>query len=67
MREYQIYNGEETKPAKGCSCFHGEIWYEWPWCGKTFEFFDTQFERGFEKIDGKLYRHKNCGKLVTVI
>ena len=64
---FMKYKEEQTKPARFGAGFHGECWYKCPWCNKAFEFYDTQFERGFQKIDDKLYRHNECGKLVTVI
>lgn len=67
IHDYMVYNGEVTKPASSGACFHGECWYICPWCNKAFEFWDTQFERGFTKVEDKLYRHNDCGKLVTVI
>ena len=67
IRDYMTYNGEKTKPAINGECFHGESWYTCPWCNQAFEFWDTQFEEGFIKIENGIYRHKNCGKLITVI
>ena len=66
IKPYQKYNREDTKPAEGVSHFHGESWYRCPWCNKTFEFFDTQFQRGFQMVDDGLYRHDECGKLLTL-
>ena len=44
------------------ACFHGECWYRCPDCNEAFEFYDTEFERGFTAIDKKnrVYKHK-CG------
>lgn len=63
---YKEYKEEQAKPALAGACFHGECWYKCPWCNKPFEFWDTQYERGFTKVKDKTYRHKQCGGLVTI-
>ena len=55
------------RPWSG-ACFHGECWYRCPKCNATFEYWDTQFERGFKHIRGKIYQHTldNCGQLLNM-
>lgn len=67
VHDYMYYEGEETRPAEPGECFHGECWHVCPWCKAPFEFWSAYFESGFHKIDEGLYRHDNCGRLVTVI
>ena len=51
------------RPIFGDS-FHGETWYKCPQCGEAYEFYDTVFERGFEKTDETgIVKHK-CGCLI---
>lgn len=54
------------KPIFG-GCFHGECWYKCPWCGEAFEYYDTVFEREFNKtLNPKIYQHKKCGKFINM-
>jgi len=53
------------RPIPGAD-FHGESWYQCPKCGNTFEFYDTQFERGFTKIRKNIYQHNECGQLIDM-
>lgn len=58
---------EIVKPAIKCASFHGEDWYKCPYCGKSFEFYDTEFQRGFTKTDKHaIYIHNNCGNKLSV-
>ena len=45
--------------------FHGECWYKCPQCGKSFEAYDTEFEKGFTIVDKskRLYQHE-CGCVI---
>ena len=48
-----------------CVSFHGESWYRCPWCNEEYEYYDTVFERGFEKTnENRVYKHKKCGNYV---
>lgn len=56
---------EETKRPIPCASFHGENWYRCPKCNKTFEFWETQYSKEFEHVNGYLYRHE-CGQLLDM-
>lgn len=60
------YNKNEIKKAKFQTSFHGEIWYRCPFCNESFELFDTKFQRGFEKLDDHIYKHKKCGNIIKI-
>ena len=46
------------------TAFHGETYFKCPWCGESFEDYDVDFGRGFEKTDTEgVYMHK-CGNKV---
>lgn len=53
------------KPESGAS-FHGESWSKCPRCGKSFEYWDIVHENGFTHLDGKLYRHNECGQVLDM-
>ena len=58
---------ENIKHAINGDSFHGETWYKCPHCYKAFEYYDTVFERGFNKTDNpKVFIHIECGKKVIV-
>lgn len=57
---------ELAKPARCIAYFHGETWFECPWCEGKFEFYDAEFGRGFENTDIKeIYKHK-CGNYILL-
>lgn len=55
------------RPSFG-ACFHGETWYMCPRCGRSFEYYDTVFERDFRKIKEYIYQDtKNgCGQVLNM-
>lgn len=55
------------RPIPGPS-FHGESWFKCPKCKNGFEYFDTEFERGFVHIKGKIYKHtqNDCNQLIDM-
>ena len=50
------------------AAFHGETWYRCPRCNKTFEFYDTKFERGFKHVAWDIYEHvdSKCGQKLNM-
>lgn len=66
MESYGKFLGEQTKPARFSSAFHGECWYTCPWCDKPFEFWATRYSGKFKKEADGVYRHNECGKLLTI-
>ena len=60
-------NGQKVKRAFCAASFHGETWYKCPFCNGSFEFYDTQFGRGFIKTDSPgVYLHKKCGNYLEL-
>lgn len=66
--EYDSYKEKEnTKHAIYGDSFHGETWYKCPHCGKSFEYWDTVYERGFKHTtDPHKFLHLECGKFITL-
>ena len=55
---------KKGKKANFMNAFHGETWYNCPFCGESFEYFDTWYSRDFEKTEFKdIYKHK-CGNYI---
>lgn len=45
------------------ACFHGENWCACPYCEKSFEVWDCEYERdGFEKA--RVYRNKDQEEII---
>ena len=59
-------NEREIKKPYFQTSFHGETWYKCPYCGKSFEYFDAVFGRGFKKTDKKGILEHNCGNLIDM-
>lgn len=56
---------KSKRPIHG-AYFHGEDWYICPTCNKSFEFWDTQFNRGFKETDvERVYQHE-CGEYLYI-
>ncbi len=58
--------GEQTKPAQSTESHNGKCFYLCPWCDKKFEYWDTRYSKRFKRESDGVYRHNECGKLLTI-
>ena len=60
-------DAQMTKYAIPIKTFHGEAWFKCPHCGKSFEYYDTVYERGFKRTTAPCkFLHLECGKFITL-